>query len=120
MSFADNISGVKRCVHFAPCATTIDYEEPQPNPLIALLDFGTEMEKSHFFRSSLMRVSGKTSNYNPKSFNPKWMSVCEAVDTGVIAVDELHDLIVEMWPYISPPTGTRWRVEQFQELVKSS
>jgi len=104
-----------RSVHFAPCDTTIEYELP-PNPLLGLLNFDTEMEKSHFFRSSLMRVAGKPSNYNERAFNPKWATVCDAVQNGVFTNDDLHDLIMEVWPYIHPP-GHRWQIQQFEELI---
>jgi hypothetical protein len=111
------MSDTKRLVHFAPCHTTIEYEVP-PNPLLDLLAFDTEMEKSHFFRSSLMRVSGKSSNYNGAAFNPKWGAVCDAVRAGQLIADDLHDFIMEIWPYIQPPGGQRWQVEQFQELIR--
>ena len=31
-----------------------------------------------------MKVSGKTSSYNPTAFDPIWATVCDAVDAGMI------------------------------------
>ena len=101
------------------------------NPLLAILnydyEFKTQSEFINFIRLSLTKmkcINPGLSHYSAETQGPKWRRVVDAYDRGEV-LEDIHELIVELFPYIVPPDDDcntdirfrKWKLDHIKEIL---